>query len=574
MPRRLDSFQTALREYDTVSADSAASIPASDQVGHVRTLPVDVRRFPWIRPLVGDYAFDFPRVEGQYAGNPTDGKAWRDAVDRTQRHPRDRAAIAGVLAAQQHARGAPADARAAAARLADASTVAIVTGQQAGAFGGPLFTLLKALTALRLAQVTAERQHVPVVAIFWVDAEDHDWEEVRRCTVLDAEFQPRTVTLADVEGAGELPIAALTLDARVEQTIQELAGALPQTEFTTTVIDDLKAAWRPGVGMARAFATWIERLLGPHGLVVFESSDPAAKPLVADVFARELATPGRTAQLAAEAGAALASAGHAPQVVPQADSVALFRLDGGRRPIRRQDDHYAIGDHTYSIEALSTQASTEAGGFSPNVLLRPLVQDTLFPTVCYVAGPSELAYLGQLRGVYEAFGVPMPLIYPRASATLLDSGAARFLSKYSVPIEDLQPQDESALNRLLHSQLPAAVEQSLREAGTQIEQSMARVAAALPSLDPTLAGAAKTTMSKMEHELQALHNKIIHAAKRRDETLRRQFMRVQAQAFPLGHPQERTLAVIYFLTRYGPGLVDRLLEDLPLALGQHSIVML
>ena len=103
---------------------------------------------------------------------------------------------------------------------------------------------------------------------------------------------------------------------------------------------------------------------------------------------------------------------------------------------------------------------------------------------------------------------------------------------------------------------------------------MARVAAALPSLDPTLAGAAKTTMSKMEHELQALHNKIIHAAKRRDETLRRQFMRAQAQAFPLGHPQERTLAVIYFLTRYGPGLVDRLLEDLPLALGQHSVVTL
>ena len=260
--------------------------------------------------------------------------------------------------------------------------------------------------------------------------------------------------------------------------------------------------------------------------------------------------------------------------MPQADSVALFRLDGGRRPIRRQDDHYAIGEHPYSIEALSKQASTDAGGFSPNVLLRPLVQDTLFPTVCYVAGPSELAYLGQLRGVYEAFGVPMPSIYPRASATLLDSGAARFLSKYSVPIEDLQPQDESALNRLLHSQLPAAVEQSLREAGTQIEQSMARVAAALPSLDPTLAGAAKTTMSKMEHELQALHNKIIHAAKRRDETLRRQFMRVQAQAFPLGHPQERTLAVIYFLTRYGPGLVDRLLEDFPLALGQHSVVML
>ncbi len=574
MSGRLDSFPTALREYGTVSADSAASVPASDQVGHVRAQPVDVRRFPWIRPLVGDYAFDFARVASQYSGNPGEAQAWRDAVLRTQRHPRDRAAIAAILAAQQNDRNAPPEARAAAAQLADAASVAVVTGQQAGVFGGPLFTLLKALTALRLARETANRQRVPAVAIFWVDAEDHDWEEVRSCTVLDAEFQPRTVTLPNIDGAGERPIAELELDERVERTIQELADALPQTEFTSSVLDDVRAAWRPGVGMARAFAIWIERLLGPHGLVVYESNDAAAKPLVADLFARELASPGRTSQLAAEAGNALAAAGHAPQVVPQADSVSLFRLEGGRHAIRRQDDRYVIGDQTYSVDDLSKQASANAAGFSPNVLLRPLVQDTLFPTVCYVAGPSELAYHGQLRGVYQAFGVPQPLIYPRASATLLDSGAARFLSRYNVAIEDLQPQDESALNRLLQSQLPAAIEQSLRDARTQVEQSMARVAAALPSLDPTLAGAARTTQSKMEHELHSLHTKISHAAKRRDETLRRQFTRAQAQAFPHGHPQERTLAVVYFLTKYGPGLVDRLLEDLPLTLGEHWILIM
>ena len=229
-----------------------------------------------------------------------------------------------------------------------------------------------------------------------------------------------------MEGAGELPIAALTLDAPVEQPIQGLAGALPQTEFTTTVIDDLKAAWRPGVGMARAFATWIERLRAPRARGV-RIQRSAAKPLVADVLP--------AARHARPHGAARGRGGRGARVGgPCAASRAagrqrgVVRLDGGRRPIRRQDDHYAIGEHPYSIEALSKQASTDAGGFSPNVLLRPLVQDTLFPTVCYVAGPSELAYLGQLRGVYEAFGLPMPSIYPRASATLLDSGAARFLS--------------------------------------------------------------------------------------------------------------------------------------------------
>jgi bacillithiol synthase len=254
--------------------------------------------------------------------------------------------------------------------------------------------------------------------------------------------------------------------------------------------------------------------------------------------------------------------------------VSLFNLDPVRRSIRRQGDQLAIGDETHSSEALARAATERPAAFSPNVLLRPIVQDTLFPTVAYIAGPSELAYLGQLRAVYEAFGVPMPLMVPRSTATLLDSGATRFLEKYKVAFEDLRKPDESTLNRLLEAQLPASVEQSLKDAVAQTQQAMGRVIEALPALDPTLQGAAKTTLGKIEHELRALHSKVIHAAKKRDETLRRQFTRAQAQAFPHGHPQERTLAVIYFLNRYGPGLIDLLLDELPIDPGHHSLVTL
>ena len=557
-----------------MSAESSPSAVSSEPAGRLKLSGIDVRRFPWIRPLAGDYAYDFGKVADLYAGNPLEAGAWKDAVQRAQQYPRDRARLVEVLRAQQEHRGAPAESRAAAARLADPASVAVVTGQQAGVFGGPLYTLLKALTALQLARRTEQKQNVPAVAIFWVEAEDHDWEEVKSCTVLDAEFQPRTVTLADLEGAGELPVAKLQLDARVEQTIAELAASLQTTEFTPAVLEAIRAAWKPGRGFACAFATWIETLLGPHGLVVFESADPAAKPIVANVFARELSAPGRTAALAAEAGETLSSRGHAPQVVSQPDSVSLFSLEPVRRSIRRQGDALAIGDETHSSEDLARKAVERPGAFSPNVLLRPIVQDTLFPTICYVAGPSELAYLGQLRGVYELFGVPMPLMFPRGTATLLDSGATRFVAKYDVSFEDLRTPDESTLNRLLEAQLPASVEESLRDAATQTQDAMARVVKALPSLDPTLEGAAKTTLGKMEHELRALHSKVIHAAKKRDETLRRQFTRAQAQAFPHGHPQERSLAVIYFLNKYGPGLVELLLNDLPVDLGHHWLITL
>jgi bacillithiol synthase len=568
----LDSFPSPLTEYGTVSAEPAASAPSVSESGGLNAAAIDVRRFPWIRPLAGEYAFNFSRIEDLYAGNPADPQAWRSAIARAQRHPRDRRTLVDLLQRQQRERGAPPAAREAAARLADPSSVAVVTGQQAGVFGGPLFTLLKALTALQLARRARERDSVPAVAIFWVDAEDHDWEEVRSCTVLDAEYQARTLTLADVEGAGERPIAALRLDERVEQTIQELSSILPASEFKDEVIDGVRQAWRPGAGMARAFATWLESLLGRHGLIVYESSDLAAKPLVAGVFTRELSDPGRTATLAADAGEVLSGRGHAPQVAPQRGSLSLFNLDEGRHQIRRQDDHYLVGDRSMTLDALAAQASARPDSFSPNVLLRPIVQDTLFPTICYVAGPSELAYLGQLRGVYDYFGVPMPLMVPRTTATLLDSAATRFLRKYDLALEDLQPQDESVLNRLLEAQLPASVERALRDAADRIEQAMAEVAAAVPSVDPTLEGAAKTTRAKMDHELHALHNKVIQASKRRHDTLRRQFVRAQAQAFPHGHPQERTLGMVYFVAKYGPGLVDRLCESLPLDMGHHWVV--
>ena len=525
-----------------------------------------------MRRLAGDYAFNYSNVAPFYAGDPASPDAWPRAIARAQLHAANRAAMTRILEAQQKRRSAPPGALAATRTLAGERTVAIVTGQQAGVFGGPMFTVLKAITALQLARRVSEEHGTPAVAVFWVDAEDHDWAEIASCTVLDANLQPRTITVPPPDGAGELPVASLSLDGRIEESLTELAGSLAPSDFTAWVVERLRAAFRPGIGVADAFARWLEDLLGPQGLIVFDSSEPAAKPLAAAIFSRELAHAGRSASLAAAAGDSLLARGHTPQVTPQRDSVSVFHLDGGRHQIKPHGNGFLIDDRPVPAEELYALAASRPDQFSPNVLLRPVVQDALFPTVAYVAGPSELAYLGQLGTIYEHFGVPMPLMYPRATATLVDSATARFLAKYDLPFQDLQAQDESALNRLLAAQLPQSIEDAMQEAGAAIERSMQRLIEAMPALDPTLAGAARTTMGKMEHELRALHAKTINTAKKRDETLRRQFTRAQAQAFPHGEPQERALATAFFLNRYGPALVERLLAELPLELGYHWIL--
>ncbi len=535
-------------------------------------IPVDVRRFPWIRRLAADYAYDFRSVAPFFSGDPADRAAWADAIARTQAHDRNRDDIAAVIARQQERRGAPARAREAGTLLADRKTVAVVTGQQAGLFGGPLFTLFKALTAIKLAEQVARDHKVPAVAVFWIDAEDHDWEEVRSSTVFDEALAPRSVSLPARPGAEPAPVASITLDQSIVAVLDEIEQLLAPTEFRGSLIAGLRRAYTPGRGMAEAFGRWLEEVLGNRGLIVYDSADPASKPLVSQVFARELSTPGQTVKLAALAGSDLTARGYHAQVHGHDDGVALFHLDGGRRAIRQQDGRFIVGDQQYAAPALVEQATTQPAGFSPNVLLRPIVQDTLFPTICYVAGPNELAYLGQLRGVYAHFGVPMPLFYPRATATILDSAALRFLTKYKLPLEALQAQDEAALNELLKTQIPPAVEESFSEAEKTIAAQMTRLVAAMPALDPTLEGAARSTLERMQRDLQNLHGKMIQAAKRRDETLRRQFIHARALAFPGGHAQERTIGFLSFLNQYGPALVDRLDEELPLDLGRHWIV--
>ncbi len=535
-------------------------------------IPVDVRRFPWIRRLAADYAYDFPAVAPFFSGNPADQSAWADAIARTQAHERRRDDIAGVLAGQQEQRGAPAKARDAARLLADPRTVAIVTGQQAGLFGGPFFTLLKALTAIKLADQVARDHGVPAVAIFWIDAEDHDWEEVRSCTVFDDQLEPHSVSLPARPGVEPAPVATVRLDEAILDVLGAVEQLLPKTDFRASVMEGLRRAYAPGRGMAEAFGRWMESVLGDRGLIVYDSSDPAAKPLVGEVFARELSMPGQTAKLAALAGSDLTARGYHAQVNAQDDSLALFHLDGSRRAIRQQDGRFVVGEQPYQAATLVAQATEQPTSFSPNVLLRPIVQDTIFPTICYVAGPNELAYLGQLRGVYKHFGVPMPLFYPRSTATLLDAAALRFLTRYKLPIESLQAQDEATLNDLLQTQIPQVVEDSFTAAAQGIQAQMTRVIDAMPALDPTLEGAARSTLERMQRDLQTLHGKMIQAAKRRDETLRRQFIHARALAFPGGHAQERTIGFLSFLNEYGPALVERLDEELPLDLGRHWIV--
>ena len=249
---------------------------------HSVPLPVDFQGFPGIRRLAAEYIANFDVLRPFFAGNPSDDGAWQALIAARTRPDGGGAAIRRIVGAQQRARGAPESAIEAAARLDDPRSAAVVTGQQAGLFGGPLYTLLKAVSAIRLARHVERVFGVPGVPVFWVDSEDHDLDEIRTCGVLDADQAFTTVALTIAAPPGT-PAAAVRLGREIEPALDALAAALPQTDFTAGVLGDLRRAYANGSGLVTAFATWIEQLLGRHGLVVFDAADPAAKPLAADL---------------------------------------------------------------------------------------------------------------------------------------------------------------------------------------------------------------------------------------------------------------------------------------------------
>lgn len=550
---------------DTTAPDSARTF-------------LDIRSQASTSALARDYAFAFPRLAPFYAGDPADARAWHAVIDAALAHPSHaaapRQAIAAVIREQQARRHAPSAARDALDRLARPGTVAVVTGQQAGLFGGPVYTLLKAVSAIAIAARVEAETGTPAVPVFWADGEDHDWDEVRRCAVLTADDTVTTLDAPELPGAGIRPVGALVLDDAILGTLTALEHALPPSPFTADLMALLRRAYAPGAGMTHAYATLVEAVLGSRGLVVFESNDPAAKPLVTDLFAAEVASAPRSATLALEAGEALRALGYHAQVQPAADAACLFDLADARTPIRVDGETCRVGTAPETRDALTARIRRTPHGVGPNVLLRPLVQDTLFPTVCYVAGPSELAYFGQLKPVYAAHGVPMPLVHARTSGTVLDGNASRFLGRYEIPFDALAARDERALNALLAAQMPASVEAAGQEALDAISRSMDALAAAVPAVDATLEGAVKSAAGRMHDDLKKLQAKILQAAKKKDDTLRRQFRHAQVQAFPDGEPQERHVGWISLLNRIGPGLVDRVLTDMPPVPGRHWVVTL
>lgn len=545
--------------------------PATRSAVH-RCSPADLGAFP---DLFVDYCTDYDAVADFYPGDWRDPATRAATAERAAARPVDRAAVADVLADQNADWGAGEAAQQHVEALRDPETVAVVTGQQVGLFTGPLYTIYKTITTLQLAEKWAEQTGRTVVPIFWVEGEDHDFEEIATAHVLR---RNEDVPLSYAPGVADNPgaVGRLPLTDAIDDVLARLDDTLPDSDFKPAVMDRVRAAYQPGTSIEDAFAHLFRSLFDGEGIVFMNPDDERLKGLTRPLFRREINDPDTPVDRIQSTSQSLRDQGYHAQV--HARPTNLFWLaDDARYAIDRSGDGQFVlrgTDRTFSREALLDRLDAEPARFSPNVVLRPLMQDHLLPTAAYVAGPGEVSYFAQYGGVYDWAGLDMPLIHPRASVSLVEGKVQKVLDKYDLGVCDFRAGLDALFQDVVVDTMAVDVDALFQDATTELHKVLNGLKPDLEAVDGSLGAAAEATRAALVEEMNDLKQKVVRAEKRQQDEVRAQLRKAHANLRPNGVLQERTVNVLYYCNKYSLDLLDDLRHTLHTDTSEHQVVEL
>ena len=490
----------------------------------------------------------------------------------------DRSKVCDALAAMNERWGAGEATMENIRLLRDSDCIAVVSGQQAGLFTGPLYTVYKALSAVKLAGCLRQRQ-TKAVPVFWIAAEDHDFEEVAKAEVIGRDCQLKHVEVpTDLHQEGQ-PVGHVTLNHSINLVVDQLFELLPNSEFAADMKALVKNAWQPGRGYVDSFAMMMTSLLGGHGLIFLDPLDPELKRLAAPLYSEAARRAPEIATAIEQRSKDLESAGYHAQVLASANSFPLFLHDDqGRRHamVRVENGKYRAKavDEEHTAEELAKMALATPERFSPNVTLRAVVQDYLLPTIAYHGGAAEIAYFAQTAEVYRVLGRPATPILPRSSLTMIERHTGRVLEKYDLSLTDFFEGLEPVMKRVVEEHLSADTAKLFANAEQNMNNELDRLRRELESVDPTLASALDTGRKKINYQLDGLRTRFVRTQMTRDEAAHRQLQRAFDQLYPNKDLQERHINITSLLARHGTYVIEWIYNAINLGSDEHQIVKL
>jgi bacillithiol biosynthesis cysteine-adding enzyme BshC len=522
------------------------------------------------------YLNDYQSVAEFFPWNFRDIASYGKVLQAVSLDVSHREVLAGVLQEQNQAFGSGRKALENIALLKRPTTHAVVTGQQVGLFGGPLYTVFKIITAVRLAEsLKGKYPNHDFVPVFWLEGEDHDFPEMNHVSVLGAENQAVRIEYLHGEELPDRnlgPVGEIPFNTALNATFAALEGSLATTEFTPPLLQELKACYTEGKTFNQAFALWMNRLFPDQGVVYISSNHPRLKRLLVPMLLKEIHEFPKTSQMVITQSAELEKRFHA-QI--KAKSINLFFFHkGGRYLIEPRETDYSLRGTRHFIpkEDLPRLAQEQPELFSTNVILRPIAQDTLLPTVAYIGGPSEIAYHAQLGPVYREFGIPQPVLYPRASASLIEERLRRAMEKYGLELVEFFEDANRVTAKVVEQISEVKLDQVFASTAKRMHESMSELRFGLKEVDPTLLAALEGVTSKIDINMGVLKEKALAAQKRRNESAVRQIERAANGLLPNGGLQERELSAVQYLNKYGPEAFRRVIGELDITALGHQIL--
>jgi len=435
----------------------------------------------------------------------------------------------------------------------------VTTGQQPGLFTGPLYTLYKALSAAKLAEALEELLEVPVLPLFWVASEDHDWEESNHTYVVGLGNELRKIEVQAPPGQQGRAIHRIPLEEGLPDAIRALFAELPETEFAPRLRDLIEQAYAPGTTLDAGFRTLLTALLEPFGVFLVDAASPLVKDGSRALLERELRGAEAHEALLLERALALQAEGYEPQVPILPGSVNLF-VEGpaGRERLYRDADGFQLrhSGQRLSLDEVLVRLDADPLSVSPNVLLRPVVESVVLPTLSLVVGPGEAAYFGQLQPYFEALGIQPPIAFPRFSVTAIETKIGKVLEAFQMDVSDLRRPFHEIAADVARDELPEDVRSALGEIRGALGRGGAALAQAAKGVHPTLESSVKRAGSVSMEAWSDAEKKILQAVKRSNETRLAQLEKARLHVLPDGKPQERVMNAFYYLFRYGDDFLE------------------
>jgi bacillithiol biosynthesis cysteine-adding enzyme BshC len=538
----------------------------------VRAQCLPFSQIPHTTKLFADFLSNSPKIRNFYPRSPHFEEWFKEEAGRIRYDAARRERVAAILDRQNRNWGASEKSLHNIERLRAGASV-VVTGQQVGLFGGPAYAIYKALTAVKFAD-HATRAGLETVPVFWMATEDHDLAEVNHVSIPTPDFQPRKLATS-TNGISDAPVGTIAFGPEIDKAVSEAAELMGETEAAQF----LRESYRRGETFGSAFAKLFARLFAEWGVVLLDPMDAEFHAISAPIFRAAIERAGELDEALLARGKALEGAGYHQQVKVTASSTLLFAIrDGARLPIHRKpngsEELFLVGEKKIPQSELLRQIEAEPQNFSANVLLRPVMQDYLLPTLAYTGGAAEIAYFAQGGVVYEKLLGRVTPVLPRFSATLVEQKSATLLDRNKLALPDLFQGPERLRERLAARALPQEIQSAFDHADGTLERVFIDIRAALARLDQTLVDSSQRSASKMKYQLNKLRARAGRAELLRNEVLARHADLLSNSLFPGKDLQEREVGGIYFASRYGKELFQALYETMHTECLDHQVISL